>query len=105
MAEAYLDELIKAKKVQLRLDDQDGIQEVQSMEQIHGAGNPNAMRSLCDGFVKSNELKAKVERLTQAMIFFSLFVVALVAMGVGYLLKENITIRCCFHIPSIGFRA
>ena len=79
--------MVKANKVQLQLDDEDGIQEVQSMEQIHGAGNPNAMRSLCDGFVKSNELKAKVERLTQAMIFCSVFAVALVAMGVCYLLK------------------
>ena len=83
----YLDDLIKAKKVQLRLDDQDGIQEVQSMEQIHAAGNSVAMGPLGDGFVKSNELEAKVERLTQAMIFRGVFVVALVAMGVGYLLK------------------
>ena len=43
--------------------------------------------ALSDGFVKSNELESKVERLTQAMTFFMLFVVSLVAMGVGYLLK------------------
>ena len=64
-----MDDLIKAKKVQLRLDDQDGIQEVQSVEQIHAAGSSVAMGPLGDGFVKSNELEAKVERLTQAMIF------------------------------------
>ena len=83
----YLDDFIKAKKVQLRLDDQDVIQEVQSVEQIHAAGNSVAMGPLGDGFVKSNELEAKVERLTQAMIFCGVFVVALVSMGVGYLLK------------------
>ena len=43
--------------------------------------------ALSDGFVKSNELESKVERLTLAMTFFMLFVVSLVAMGVGYLLK------------------
>jgi len=64
-----LDDLIKAKNVQLRLDDQDGIQEVQSMEQIHGAGSSITMGPLGDSFVKSNELEAKVERLSQAMIF------------------------------------
>ena len=83
----YLDDLIKAKKVQLRLDDQDGIQEVQSMEQIHAAGSSVTMGPLGDSFVKSNELEAKVERLTQAMIFCGVFALALVAMGVGYLLK------------------
>ena len=83
----YLDDLIKAKNVQLRLDDQDGIQEVQPMEQIHAAGSSVAMGPLGDGFVKSNKLEAKVERLTQAMIFCSVFVVALFDMGVGYLLK------------------
>ena len=82
-----MDDLIKAKKVQLRLDDQDGIQEVQSMEQIHAAGSSVTMGPLGDSFVKSNELEAKVERLTQAMIFCGVFDVALVAMGVGYLLK------------------
>ena len=82
-----MDNLIKANKVQLRLDDEYGIQEVQSMEQIHAVGRPIAMGALGDGFMKSNELEAKVERLTQAMIFFMLFVVSLVAMGVGYLLK------------------
>jgi len=51
----YLDDLIKAKKVQLRLDDQDGIQEVQSVEEIHVAGSSIAMGPLGDGFVKSNE--------------------------------------------------
>jgi hypothetical protein len=45
------------------------------------------MAPLGDGFVKSNELEAKVERLTQAMIFCSVFAVALVAMGACYLLK------------------
>ena len=45
------------------------------------------MGPLGDGFVKSNKLEAKVERLTQAMIFCSVFVVALFDMGVGYLLK------------------
>ena len=83
----YLDDLIKAKKVQLRLDDQDVNQEVQSVEQIHATGSSVAMGDLSDGFVKSNELEAKVERLTQAMIFCSVFVVALFDMGVGYLLK------------------
>ena len=83
-----MDDLIKAKKVQLlRLDDQDGIQEVQSVEQIHAIGSSVAMGDPSDGFVKSNELEAKVERLSQAMILYSVFVVALVAMGVGYLLK------------------
>ena len=43
--------------------------------------------ALSDGFVKSNELESKVERLTQAMIFCGVFALALVAMGVGYLLK------------------
>ena len=57
------------------------------MEQIHAVGRPIAMGALGDGFMKSNELEAKVERLTQAMIFRGVFVVALVAMGVGYLLK------------------
>ena len=57
------------------------------MEQIHAAGRSVSMGPLGDGFVKSNELESKVERLTQAMIFFVLFVVSLVAMGVGYLLK------------------
>jgi len=76
----YLDDLIKAKKVQLRLDDQDGIQEVQSMEQIHAAGSSVTMGPLGDSFVKSNELEAKVERLTQAMIFGCVFSLALVAM-------------------------
>ena len=82
-----MDELIEAKKVQLWLDDEDGIQEVQSTEQIHAARGPIAMGPFSDGFMKSNELEAKVERLTQAMILFGLFVVALVAMGFGYLLK------------------
>ena len=45
------------------------------------------MGPLGDGFVKSNKLEAKVERLTQAMIFCGVFALALVAMGVGYLLK------------------
>ena len=58
-----MDNLIKANKVQLRLDDEYGIQEVQSMEHIHAAGNPVAMGPLCDSFVKSNELEAKVEKL------------------------------------------
>jgi len=53
--------LIKANKVQLRLDDEYGIQEVQSMEQIHGAGRHVAMGNLSDGFVKSNELEEMVE--------------------------------------------
>ena len=57
------------------------------MEQIHAVGRPIAMGALGDGFMKSNELEAKVERLTQAMVFFGLFAVALVAMRVGYLLK------------------
>ena len=57
------------------------------MEQIHAAGSSVAMGPLGDSFMKSNELEAKVERLSQAMIFYSVFVVALVAMGVGYLLK------------------
>ena len=57
------------------------------MEQIHAVGRPIAMGALGDGFMKSNELEAKVERLTQAMIFCGVFAVALVAMGVGYLLK------------------
>ena len=83
----YLDDLIKAKKVQLHLDDQDGIQEVQSVEQIHAARSSVAVGPLGNGFVKSNKLEAKVERLTQAMIFCGVFVVALVSMGVGYLLK------------------
>ena len=83
----YLDELIEAKKVQLLLDDKDGIQKVQSVEQIHAAGISVAMGPLGDVFVKSNKLEAKVERLTQAMIFCSVFVVALFDMGVGYLLK------------------
>ena len=64
--------------VQLCLDDQDGIQEVQSMEQIHAAGSSVAMGPLGDGLVKTNELEAKVERLTQAMIFCGVFAVALV---------------------------
>ena len=50
-----MDDLIKAKNVQLRLDDQDGIQEVQSVEEIHVAGSSVAMGPLGDGFVKSNE--------------------------------------------------
>ena len=75
-----MDDLIKAKKVQLRLDDQDGIQEVQSVEQIHAIGSSVAMGDPSDGFVKSNELEAKVERL-------GVLAVALFAMGVGYLLK------------------
>ena len=82
-----MDDLIKAEKVQLCLDDQDGIQEVQSMEQIHAAGSSVTMGPLGDSFVKSNELEAKVERLTQAMVFCGVFALALVAMGVGYLLK------------------
>jgi len=45
------------------------------------------MGPLGDVFVKSNKLEAKVERLTQAMIFYGVFALALVAMGVGYLLK------------------
>ena len=57
------------------------------MEQIHVVGRLIAMGALSDGFMKSNELEAKVERLTQAMVFFGLFAVALVAMRVGYLLK------------------
>ena len=77
----YLDDLIKAEKVQLRLDDQDGIQEVQSVEQIHATGSSVAMGDLSDGFVKSNKLE------TQATIFCGVFALALVAMGVGYLLK------------------
>ena len=75
-----MDDFVKAKKVQLRLDDQDGIQEVQSVEQIHATGSSVAMGDLSDGFVKSNELEAKVERL-------GVLAVALFAMGVGYLLK------------------
>ena len=75
-----MDDLIKAKKVQLRLYDQDGIQEVQSVEQIHAIGSSVAMGELSDGFVKSNELEAKVERL-------GVLAVALFVMGVGYLLK------------------
>ena len=82
-----MDDLIKAKKVQVWFDDEDGIQEVQSMEQIHAARSSVTMGPLGDSFVKSNELEAKVERLTQAMVFFGLFAVALVAMRVGYLLK------------------
>ena len=82
-----MDDLIKAKNVQLRLDDQDGIQEVQPMEQIHAAGSSVAMGPLGDGFVKSNKLETKVDRITQAVIFCGVFALALVAMGVGYLLK------------------
>ena len=82
-----MDDFIKAKKVQLRLDDQDVNQEVQSVEQIHAAGSSVTMGPLGDSFVKSNELEAKVERLTQAMVFCGVFAIALVAMGVGYLLK------------------
>jgi hypothetical protein len=37
--------------------------------------------------LNSNKLEAKLEKLTQAMIFFCLLVVALVAMGVGYALR------------------
>ena len=84
----YLDDLIKAKKVQLlRLDDQDGIQEVQSVEQIHAARSSVAVGPLGNGFVKSNKLETKVDRITQAVIFCGVFALALVAMGVGYLLK------------------
>ena len=83
----YLDDLIKAKKVQLLLDDKDGIQKVQSVEQIHAAGISVAMGPLGDGFVKSNKLETKVDRITQAVIFCGVFALALVAMGVGYLLK------------------
>ena len=82
-----MEDLIKAKNVQLCLDDQDGIQEVQPMKQIHAARSSVAVGPLGNGFVKSNKLEAKVERLTQAMIFCSVFVVALFDMGVGYLLK------------------
>jgi hypothetical protein len=53
------------------------------MEQIHTVGSPEGG----GGMLKSNELEAKVEKLTQAMIFFYLLAVALVAMGVGYALK------------------
>jgi hypothetical protein len=53
------------------------------MEQIHATGSPAAV----GGMSKSNELEAKLEKLTQAMIFFCLLVVALVSMGVGYALR------------------
>ena len=76
----YLDDLIKAKKVQLRLDDQDGIQEVQSVEQIHAARSSVAVGPLGNGFVKSNKLETKVDRITQAVIFCGVFALALVAM-------------------------
>ena len=77
----YLDDLIKAKKVQVWFDDEDGIQEVQSMEQIHAVGRPIAMGALGDGFMKSNELEAKVERLTQAMIFLRVVCCSLCCHG------------------------
>jgi hypothetical protein len=69
--------------VHVRFDDEEEIQEVQSMEQIHAAGSP----ATGGGMMNSNKLEAKVEKLTQAMIFFCLLVVALVAMGVSYALK------------------
>ena len=57
------------------------------MEQIHATGSSVCMGPLSDDFVKRNKLEEKVERLTQAMIFYGVFALALVAMGVGYLLK------------------
>jgi hypothetical protein len=78
-----LNGLVKEKMVHLHFDDKEEIQEVQSMEHIHAARSPAAG----GGMLKSNELEAKVEKLTQAMIFFCLFVTSLVAMGVGYALR------------------
>jgi hypothetical protein len=69
--------------VDVHFDDEEEIQEFQSMEQIHAAGSPAAG----GGMLKSNELEAKVDKLTQTMIFSIIMVVALVAMGVGYALR------------------
>ena len=63
------------------------------MEQIHAAGSSVAMGPLSDGFVKSNELEAKVERLTQAMIFCGVFAVALVF----FLKRETLLISSTIH--------
>ena len=48
---------------------------MQSLEQQPNAGSS----AVGDGMVMSNRLKAKVERLTQAMFFFVLLSVALAA--------------------------
>lgn len=77
----YFDDLLKYKKVQVFADEEDEEQEVLSNSQLPGSpglGGP---------VFQSNELEAKVEKLTQAMKLFVLFAVAFVSMGVGYALK------------------
>ena len=66
---------MKEKRVWVQFDDEEEIQEVQSLEQQPNAGSS----AVGDGMVMSNGLKAKVERLTQAMFFFVLLSVALAA--------------------------
>jgi hypothetical protein len=79
----YFNVLVKEKIVHVYFNYEEEIQEVQSMEQIHADGSPAAG----GGMLKRNRLEAKVEKLTQAMIFFCPLAVALVGMGVGYALK------------------
>ncbi|CAN6231721.1 unnamed protein product [Urochloa humidicola] len=79
----YFEDLVAAKVIRVFLSEEDEIQEVQSINQIPAAGSP-APSSVV---LQNNKLKAKVEKLSQAMLFVGLVVVVFVSMAVGYALK------------------
>lgn len=79
----YFEDLVAAKVIRVFVPEEDEIQEVQSIHQI-----PAAERSATGAVVlHNNELKAKVEKLTQAMMFVGILAVVFVSMAVGYALK------------------
>ncbi|CAO2189738.1 unnamed protein product [Urochloa humidicola] len=79
----YFEDLVAAKVIHVFVPEEEEIQEVQSIHQIPAAGSP------AQGAVvlQNNELKAKVEKLTQAMMFVGLAAMVFVSMAVGYALK------------------
>ncbi|CAN6251478.1 unnamed protein product [Urochloa humidicola] len=79
----YLEDLVAAKVIRVFVPEQDEIQEVQSIHQIPATGSPAPGAVV----LQNNELKAKVEKLSQAMMFVGLLAVVFVSMAVGYAVK------------------
>ncbi|CAN6355770.1 unnamed protein product [Urochloa humidicola] len=79
----YFKDLLAAKVIRVFVPEEDGIPEVQSIHQISAAGSPAPSAVV----FQNNELKTKVEKLTQATMSIGLLAVVFVSMAVGYALK------------------
>ncbi|CAO2148905.1 unnamed protein product [Urochloa humidicola] len=79
----YFEDLVAPKVIRVFVPEEDEIQEVQSIHQIPAAGSPAPGAVV----LQNNELKAKIEKLTQATMFVGLLAVVFISMAIGYALK------------------